>query len=76
MNLLYQGKAITEIQNRLGHDNAQSTDIYLHLDINCRRHIQRQVMKYMQSVLTADPKIDELLQWESDKDIMSWLDSL
>ncbi len=76
MNLLSQGKTITDIQNRLGHDNAQSTDIYLHLDINCRRHIQRQVMKYMQSVLTADPKIDEMLQWESDKDIMSWLDSL
>lgn len=76
MDLLYQGKAITDIQNRLGHDSVQSTDIYLHLDLNRRRHIQRQVMKYMQSVLTADPKIDELLQWESDKDIMSWLDNL
>ncbi len=76
VNLLNQGKPITDIRNRLGHDNVQSTDIYLHLDINCRRRIQRQVMKYMQSVLTADPKIDEMLQWESDKDIMAWLDSL
>jgi site-specific recombinase XerD len=76
MNLLNQGKTITDIQNRLGHDNAQSTDIYLHLDIKCKRHIQRQVIKYMKSGLTADPKIDELLQWEGEKDIMAWLDSL
>jgi len=30
----------------------------------------------MQSVLTDDPKLDELLQWENEKDIMKWLDSL
>jgi hypothetical protein len=30
----------------------------------------------MESVLTADPKIEELLQWEDDVDIMTWLDTL
>ena len=63
VDLLYQGEPITDIQNRLGHDNIQSTTIYLHLDINRRRHIQKRFIKYMKSVLTADPKIEELLQW-------------
>ena len=76
VNLLHQGKPITDIQNRLGHNDPQSTETYLHLDINCRRRIQRHVIKYMQSVVSADPKIDELLHWEGDKDIMAWLDSL
>ena len=76
VDLLYRGESITDIKNRLGHDNIQSTMIYLHLDINRRRHIQRRFVNYMQSVITADPKIDEMLQWECDKDIMAWLDSL
>ena len=76
VDLLYQGKPITDIKNRLGHDNIQSTMIYLHLDINRRRHIQRRFIKYMKSVLTTDPKIEELLQWENKEDIMAYLDSL
>ena len=76
VDLLHRGKDITEIKNRLGHDNIQSTMTYLHLDLNHRRHIQRDFIKYMQSVITADSKIEELLQWESDKDMMMWLDSL
>ena len=76
VHLLYQGEAITDIKNRLGHDNIQSTTLYLHLDLNRRRHIQKQFTQYMQSVLSADPKIDELLHWEGEQDIMTWLDSL
>jgi hypothetical protein len=30
----------------------------------------------MGSDLTDDPKIDEHLQWESQEDMMKWLDSL
>jgi integrase/recombinase XerD len=76
VDLLYQGKSITEIKNRLGHDSLQSTTIYLHLDLKRRRQIQRDFMKYMQTVLTDDPKIDELLHWEGQYDMMKWLDSL
>ena len=76
VDLLYQGKPITDIKNRLGHDNIQSTTIYLHLDMNRRRQIQKRFIKYMKSVLTADPKIEELLQWENKEDIMAYLDSL
>lgn len=76
VDLLYRGQAITDIKNRLGHDNVQSTTIYLHLDINRRRQIQNRFIKYMKSVLTADSKIEQLLQWENKEDIMAWLDSL
>jgi len=76
VDLLHQGRAITDIKNRLGHDDIQSTTLYLHLDLNRKRHIQRSFIQYMQSVLTADPKIDELLHWEGEQDIMTWLDSL
>ena len=76
VDMLYSGHPITDIKNHLGHDNIQSTSIYLHLDLNRRRHIQKQFIKHMQSVLTDDSKIEELLQWESEGDLMAWLDSL
>jgi hypothetical protein len=40
------------------------------------RQIQKRYINYMQSVITLDPKIEELLQWESDKDMLAWLDNL
>ena len=76
VDMLYSGSAITDIQNHLGHDNLQSTEIYLHLDLNRRRNIQKRFIRYMQSVLTDDSKIEELLQWENEGDLMVWLDSL
>ena len=76
VDMLYSGSAITDIKNHLGHDNLQSTEIYLHLDLNRRRHIQKRFIRYMQSVLTDDSKIEELLQWENEGDLMAWLDSL
>jgi len=76
MDLLHRGQPITDIKNRLGHENIQSTMAYLQLDLNRRRHIQSSFIKYMQSVITHDPKIDELLQWEGNQDIMAWLDTL
>ena len=76
VDMLYRGYPITDIKNRLGHDNIQSTTIYLHLDLNRKRHIQKQFIRYMQSVLTADPKIEQLLHWENKEDLLAWLDSL
>jgi site-specific recombinase XerD len=76
VDLLYQGKPTSEIQKRLGHENPHSTTIYLHLDLNRRRHIQKEFIRHMDSTLTLDQKIDELLKWESDNDLMTWLDNL
>jgi len=76
IDMLYSGHPITDIKNHLGHDNIQSTVIYLQLDLNRKRHIQRRFIRHMQSVLTDDSKIEELLQWENEGDLMTWLDSL
>lgn len=76
VDMLHNGHPITDIKNHLGHDNIQSTTIYLHLDLDRRRHIQRQFTRHMQSVLTADSKIDELLHYKNEEDLMVWLDSL
>lgn len=76
VDMHYSGYSITDIKNHLGHDSIQSTDVYLHLDLNRRRNIQKRFIRYMQSVLTDDSKIEELLHWENEGDLMVWLDSL
>ncbi|MBT7712966.1 MAG: tyrosine-type recombinase/integrase [Deltaproteobacteria bacterium] len=76
VDLLYSGHPITDIKNHLGHENLQSTTIYLHLDIDKKRHIQKRFIRHMQSLLADDSKIDDLLQWENEGDLMAWLDSL
>ena len=76
VDMLYSGHPITDIKNHLGHDNIQSTTIYLHLDLNRRRYIQRRFIRHMDSVLTDDSKIEEVLQWENKEDLMAWLDRL
>lgn len=76
MDLLYRGQAITDIKNHLGHDNVQSTTLYLQLDLNHRQRIQKQLVEYMKSELTIEHKIDELLDGENIQDMMAWLDSL
>jgi len=76
VNMLARGLSASDVKNRLGHDNLQSTMTYLHLDLSLRKHIQKRYIHYMQSVIRLDPKIEEFLQWESDKDMIAWLDSL
>lgn len=76
VHMLARGASAADVKNRLGHDNLQSTMTYLHMDLTLRRHIQKRFINYMQSVITLDPKIEELLQWESDKDMIAWLDNL
>jgi integrase/recombinase XerD len=76
VDMLQDGHAITDIRNHLGHDNVQSTMVYLHLDLNRRRDIQNRFLRHMKAVLKEDPKINELLGWENDQDLMRWLDTL
>ena len=76
VDMLYSGHSLSEIRNHLGHEDMQSTSVYLHLDLKRKREIQKQFIEYMQSVLTLDPKIEELLHCEKKEDIMAWLDSL
>ena len=76
VNMLARGLSASDVKNRLGHDNLQSTMTYLHMDLSHKRQIQKRVINYMQSMITLDPKIEQLLQWESDKDMIAWLDNL
>jgi site-specific recombinase XerD len=76
VNMLLSGKALTEIQNRLGHDSIQSTTVYTHMDLTRKREVQKNFIEYMKSTLSVDPKINEWIDWENRKDIMEWLDSL
>jgi len=76
MRMLYEGKDPSEIRNRLGHENIQSTMIYLHMDLFYKREVQRKFIKYTQSTLVDDPKIKELMDWENKEDTLAWLDSL
>jgi hypothetical protein len=38
--------------------------------------VQRKFIKYTQSTLSDDPKIEELMDWENEEETLAWLDSL
>ena len=76
VRMLLSGCAVTEIRNHLGHEDLQSTTLYLHLDLARKQQIQKQLMAYTRSMLTYDPKLDELTDWKNKDDILTWLDSL
>ena len=76
MRMLYEGADPSEIRNRLGHENIQSTMIYLHMDLSFKRKIQKEFIKYTQSKLVENPKIKNLMDWENEEETLTWLDSL
>jgi site-specific recombinase XerD len=76
VTMLASGKSVTEIRNHLGHEDIQSTMVYLQLDLTRKKEIQEQFTAYAQSLITTDTKIEELLDWENKEDIMTWLDTL
>jgi site-specific recombinase XerD len=76
VDMLLCGQSLADIKNHLGHDNIQSTTIYLHLDLTSRREIQKQLIMHMESLLTSDPKIEELIHCEGEQDILAWLDTI
>lgn len=76
VNMLAQGNSISDVKNRLGHESIESTKVYLHMDLRNKREVQRKYLKYLQSTITHDPKIDELVGWENKKETLTWLDSL
>jgi site-specific recombinase XerD len=76
VTMLCAGKSISDIQNRLGHENIESTMVYLKMDLTRRREVQKKFLAYTQSFLTKDPKLDELIDWENRAEILAWLDSL
>ncbi len=76
VNMLSSGHSVVEIKNHLGHERVKSTMIYLKLNLAKKREIQRTFIKFTESLLTDDPKIDELIDWENKEKTKDWLDNL
>jgi len=76
MNMLASGDSLTDIKNRLGHENIQSTMLYLRLNLTRKREVQKKFIGYMQTLLPDDQKIEELVDWQNKKEILTWLDNL
>ena len=74
--MLSLGDGITDIKNRLGHENIRSTLIYLSMDLTRKREVQHKFIEYTQSTISQDTKIEELIDWENKENILAWLDSL
>jgi integrase/recombinase XerD len=76
VNMLCSGKDLTEIKNRLGHEKLETTMVYLRLDVSRKRKIQKEFIEYAQSRMAADPKLDDLVDWQNKEQTLAWLDSL
>jgi len=76
VRMLCAGVPVTDIKNRLGHENIQSTMTYLQLDLTHKRSIQEKFIQYSQALLHQDPKLEALIDWENKQDILAWLDTL
>lgn len=76
MNMLIEGKSLTDIKNHLGHENIDSTMVYLQQDLSKKRNVQEKFIKYTQSSLQDDHYLDELIDWSNKEKILNWLDSL
>jgi len=76
VRMLLEGKPVSEIKIRLGHENIQSTMTYLHMDLTRKRDVQNKFIDYSAKVIEQDPKIKDLIDWENKQDTLAWLDSL
>jgi site-specific recombinase XerD len=76
INMIASGKSVSDVKNHLGHENVESTMIYLKMDLSSKRAAQKKFIEYNQSTLKQDPKIDELIDWEHKNQTLAWLDSL
>ncbi len=76
IKMLTDGHSVSDIRNKLGHEDIQSTMVYLQLDLAKRKKIQQQFIKHVQPNVSQHPEIEELIDWQNKEDIMAWLDDL
>ena len=50
--------------------------VYLQMDLSRRQEVQKKFIEHTKSILTSDPKINELIDWENKEKTLDWLDSL
>ncbi len=76
VNMLASGCSVIDIKNHLGHEDVQSSMVYLQMDLPRRKKIQERFTAYTQAVLTRNAKIEALIDKDEEDDIMTWLDGL
>ena len=76
VRMLSDGHPVSDIRNKLGHEDIQSTMVYLQLDLAKRKTIQNRFINHVQSTVKQNPEIDALIDWQNKDDIMAWLDDL
>jgi site-specific recombinase XerD len=76
VNMLLTGASLTEIKNHLGHEKLESTMIYLHLNLQKKREVQKRFIEYSRSSFSDDPVLNQLMDWEKKDEILRWLDTL
>jgi len=76
VRMMLSGCGVSEIRIHLGHEDLQSTMVYLHLDLSRKKQIQNQLIEYTRSLIAHDRKLDELVDWDNKEEILTWLDSL
>ena len=76
VQMLMADKPISDIKNHLGHEDINSTMIYLKLDLSRRKRVQEDFIQYTRAVLKNDPEIDDLIDWSNKDDVVAWLDKL
>lgn len=70
VNMLTAGCSVTDIKNKLGHENIQSTMVYLQMDLSQRKKVQQRFAEYTESVLSRNAAIEELIAGQEKDDIM------
>lgn len=76
IRMLNTGYAITDIKNQLGHENINSTMVYLKMNIVRKRQVQQELIEHNRSLFTQDVELDKLLDWDNKDALLIWLDSL
>jgi len=76
INMLAQGKDLTEIKNRLGHEKLETTMGYLRLELQCKEDIQKAFIESTSSNIAFDKKVEALIDWEAKEKTLAWLDTL
>ncbi len=76
MHMLGKGDSLTDIKNRLGHENIQTTTGYLRLELQQKREVQKKFIEYTESILSNDPYVEDLIDWDRKEEILDWLDKL
>lgn len=76
MHMLSNGESLADIQNRLGHEKIQTTTGYLRLELQQKREVQKNFIEYTESILSSDPHMEDLVDWERKEEILAWLDKL